>query len=199
MEQRRIAIIDDDPVTIETIKICLSNDLASEAAIHTYVSGREFLKNMTLHDYHLVVSDLEMPDVSGMEIIKEVKSYKRSTPVIVLTGNSQLIRSHLEIQSFIFEILIKPVEYKHLLRAVKDGLACSDFYNPPASDSSSGSLDGSSLDDRGSAQRLKQELIDLHLQLKKLIFQTSIDRVQAAHLLDSQYRLLHVLFEKENH
>ncbi|MBN2145180.1 MAG: response regulator [Candidatus Aureabacteria bacterium] len=190
MKQQLIAIVDDDAIALESIKMCLSKDL-HDTEILTYTSGFDFLKDFSNKDIQLIVTDLEMPAMDGVSLIREVKSFRRSIPIVVLTGNHQILNDAWDVQKYIFEILIKPVEYKQLLRIIKDGLACSEFYNPPKESRTS-------LDDQIASSKLLDELLNLNQDLRKEAFKQVLNPSEIIRLLNSQQRLLRVISNKRS-
>jgi DNA-binding NtrC family response regulator len=188
-KQQSIAIIDDDAVALESIKMCLSKDLHN-VNILTYQSGHVFLKDFSNQEIDLIITDLEMPAMDGVSLIREIKSFRRSIPIIVLTGNHQIINEAWDVQKYIFEILLKPVEYKQLLRIIKDGLACSEFYNPPKETRSS-------LDDQIASSKLMDELLNINQELRREAFKQVLNQSEIIRLLNSQQRLLRVLSNKK--
>ena len=191
-DRLNIALIDDDMAGLEAIRYCLENDLNPGTAIHAFTNGNKFLEMLHEKPFHLIVSDLEMPDISGIEIIQHVKTYTQGIPIIVLTGNTNLLRHNLEIRKYIFEVLIKPVEYKQLLRTIKDGLACSDFLFLAKDDATS-------IDDTRADKRLTEELLAITKELREnLAPGANYDVGTVIQLLDSQEKLLKILKEKTN-
>lgn len=187
-----IALIDDDLAGLESIKYCLDNDLKPDAEIYSFSNGRQFLQKMHETFFHLVICDLELPDIAGIEIIQHIKTYSQGVPVIVLTGNANILRHNLEIRKYIFEILIKPVEYKQLLRTIKDGLACTDFLFPAKDDKNS-------IDDMKADKRITDELLSITKELRvNLSSGVSYDKSSIIQLLDSQEKLLKILKERTN-
>lgn len=182
-----IAIIDDDSITLEAMSICLMNQLGQDVSLFTFNNPLDFVSKMsTIPHLALAVVDLEMPEKSGVEVIQEIKSYQGSIPIIVLTGNTQVLKSYPEVQPYIFELLVKPVEYKQLVRAIKDGLAVSEFFSPST-------LPQEGMDDEFASRRIYQELLDIHYDIKQLLIHPSPDLVELSKKLDDQYRLIHLL------
>ena len=81
---RRILIVDDSPTIRRMVKASLSGVASgfAEAA-----SGLEAIEQLTLQPVALMVLDLNMPDLHGLEVLKFVRSHPRmqAVPVIVLT------------------------------------------------------------------------------------------------------------------
>jgi two-component system chemotaxis response regulator CheY len=79
-----ILIVDDSPTIRRMVKASLS---AVAAGFREAASGLEAIEQLTLHPASLMVLDLNMPDLHGLEVLKFVRSHPRlqRLPVIVLT------------------------------------------------------------------------------------------------------------------
>lgn len=82
----------DDPIVFivdDEEDICdLLEDLLTDLKfkIFTYTDGRKALEEMNIHKPELILSDLNMPEISGLELIKEVKNREIDIPVIFISG-----------------------------------------------------------------------------------------------------------------
>lgn len=189
MKKYNIALIDDDRVGLDSVKLCLENDLKDSANIFVFTLGRKFIQEMAEKDFHLIVTDLEMPDINGVDIVNYVKKYHQNIPVIVLTGNQDILRSNFEIRKQIFEVFIKPVEYKQLLRTIKDGLACTRFMMPA-------SEERAALNDSSADTRLIDEISNINHEIHRMIVSVNYEKNQIVELLDNQEKLIKVLKDK---
>ena len=79
----RILIIDDDPAMVSVI-----SDICQERGHQTvaYASGQKALENLATHAPQLVISDLRMDKVGGLDILRETKEILPQTPVILITA-----------------------------------------------------------------------------------------------------------------
>lgn len=191
MTKYNIALIDDDRVGLDSIRLCLENDLKDNASFFTFTEGRKFLQELAEKDFHLIITDLEMPDINGTDIVDYVKKYRQSIPIIVLTGNPEILRSNFEIRKHIFEVFIKPVEYKQLLRTIKDGLACTRFVMPP-------SEERAALNDYSADSRLIDEICNINHDIRRMILSINYEKHEIIQLLDNQENLIKVLKDKSS-
>lgn len=92
MEKRKILVIDDDPLVLESIRILLR-----EAGYEVDVtpSGRQGLEWAVGNSYDAVLTDVRIPDIGGMLVLRDIKRAKPSLPVIVMTGYAS-VRSAVE-------------------------------------------------------------------------------------------------------
>ena len=82
---------------------CLKHHVESAA------SGPEAVKKVMKEHYDLVITDLEMPDMSGLELAKIVKGWQPRCPVVLLTGNRTGFNQKSDESSSIDAVIHKPV------------------------------------------------------------------------------------------
>jgi len=84
----RILIVDDDPFVADMLSLILDGD---GYPVETAGNGREALKiHAARPDIGLIISDMNMPEMNGLELIRELRDKGEDTPIIILTGNSEI-------------------------------------------------------------------------------------------------------------
>jgi len=83
MEKGRILVLDDDPVVTLSCKRILG---AEGYSISTVEKGEDALNKLAKDDFDLLISDVRLPDISGMEVLKEARVIKPKTDVVIITG-----------------------------------------------------------------------------------------------------------------
>jgi PAS domain S-box-containing protein len=113
--QTDVLIIDDDADLLETMKMMLEN----EYQVRTALDGEEGLKEMRRKVPDIIIMDLSMPNVDGVQLLRAVRENWEAVPVIVHTAysNGQLMKQAMEYSPF--TLLSKPSEMSSLLRAVR--------------------------------------------------------------------------------
>ena len=81
---RRVLVVDDDAMIREVITAYLSED---GYAVEVAVNGRDGLEKFCAGDFHMVLTDRQMPEMEGDELAREVKKRKPAVPVILLSGH----------------------------------------------------------------------------------------------------------------
>ena len=79
-----ILIVDDEPEAREMIKRCLTRFM--ECQIYEAQTGEEALDKLKKINFDLVILDIKMPGLSGLDVMKEIKKYKNLPDTIVLTA-----------------------------------------------------------------------------------------------------------------
>jgi two-component system cell cycle response regulator CtrA len=83
----RVLLIEDEPTTAKAIEMML---LAEGFNVYTAVSGDEGLDLGMLYDYDVILLDLNLPDMHGYDVLKKLRVAKVPTPVLVLSGISEM-------------------------------------------------------------------------------------------------------------
>src|SRR5882762_2756034 len=81
----RVLLIEDDKVMAQSIELMLR---AEALTVDIAELGKEGMDLGHLHAYDLIVLDLELPDISGFEVLQSLRLEKVGTPVLVLSGNA---------------------------------------------------------------------------------------------------------------
>ncbi len=83
---KNILIIDDSESTRRFVRTILE-DLSEEIVVHEATTGLEALKVLPKEDFALIVTDINMPDVNGLELINFVKKTDafKSIPIIIIS------------------------------------------------------------------------------------------------------------------
>jgi len=80
----RVLLIEDDNATARSIELMLKGDGLN---VYTTDQGEEGIDLGKLYDYDIIVLDLQLPDMSGFEVLKALRVAKVRTPVLILSGN----------------------------------------------------------------------------------------------------------------
>ncbi|MEJ2635070.1 MAG: response regulator [Calditrichia bacterium] len=119
--QKRVLIVDDEEDLTWTLSKKLSRD-SDKFQVITVNSGREAIDVLNQVPIDLVISDVRMPEVSGLELLVEIKEKYPQTKVIIMTayGSSDVQRSASERGSFRY--IEKPFEINELRELILEGL-----------------------------------------------------------------------------
>ncbi|MDE7302863.1 MAG: LytTR family DNA-binding domain-containing protein [Oscillospiraceae bacterium] len=110
-----IAICDDDNSQINALKKMLT-EWNSNTIISEYNSAEQFLFNYPDVSCDLLLLDIEMGDMNGMELAKELRAKGDMLPIIFITGFSQYIGDGYDVEALHY--LMKPVDKKKLFQVL---------------------------------------------------------------------------------
>ncbi|MCF7824641.1 MAG: sigma-54 dependent transcriptional regulator [Candidatus Marinimicrobia bacterium] len=111
-----ILIVDDEKTIREGLRALLG---AEGYDVETATNGEEGLALFKEHEYALVLSDIMMPKMTGLDMLKEIKQYNPDTSVVLFTGFSTIDNVVEAIKSGAAEYLQKPINNDELLAMVK--------------------------------------------------------------------------------
>ena len=114
-----IVIIDDEKRMCESLSALLSGD---GYQVRTFQSSVEASKAIRDSRVDLVITDIKMPDMDGLEILRTVKEIDSGIPVILMTGYGSLDTAIEAIAKGAYDYLLKPVEFTYLELAVNRAL-----------------------------------------------------------------------------
>src|SRR3989338_2662899 len=100
-----VLVVDDDPVVVKSCERILKTE---GYKIDSAVNGQHAINILQNQDYDLVITDLKMPEVNGIDLIKWMKDSKHQTGIIIITGfpSQETIKDALDLG--IIDYLPKP-------------------------------------------------------------------------------------------
>jgi DNA-binding NtrC family response regulator len=119
MEQFRIAVIDDEPIVGREVKRGLSK---GPYEIETFLDGESALQRLKRVGFDLLLCDLRLPGISGLDLLKMVRKHSPWTEVILITAHSSVDTAIEAIQSGAFHYVIKPFKLAELKLLVRRAL-----------------------------------------------------------------------------
>ena len=120
MERSKILVVDDEAVIREGVKRILER---SDMEVATSSGGRAALAMMQETDFDLVVTDLKMPGMNGIEVLKAIKVLQPEVPVIIITGYSTVDTAVEAMKNGAFDYIAKPFTPDQLTEKVTKALA----------------------------------------------------------------------------
>ncbi|HAA10670.1 MAG TPA: DNA-binding response regulator, partial [Cytophagales bacterium] len=116
MEQRKVIIIEDDVEICELLKIHLA-DL--DCALETYGDGLEGLEAIKKNEADLVILDIKLPSMDGIELCQKVRALDITVPIIMLTARSEEIDRVLGLEVGADDYMTKPFSVREFIARVK--------------------------------------------------------------------------------
>jgi DNA-binding NtrC family response regulator len=108
----RVLVVDDEEEFVETIvKRLRDRSLTAEGV----TSGRQALDLLETKDFDVVILDVKMPGMDGIETLREMKKRKPLTEVIMLTGHGSVDSGIQGLQLGAYNYVMKPVPLDELL------------------------------------------------------------------------------------
>ncbi|CAN7578508.1 response regulator FixJ [Phenylobacterium sp. LjRoot219] len=110
-----VHVIDDDEVIREMLLALLG---AAGHRVHAYESAQAFLERLPALSSGCVITDVQMPDITGIELLRRMQARLAEFPIIVLTGNADVPLAVEALKSGAADFIEKPFESVTVLKAV---------------------------------------------------------------------------------
>ena len=79
----RVLLVEDDPSTAKSIELMLSH---ANLNVYTTDLGEEGIDLAKLYDYDLILLDINLPDMNGHEVLRQLRLSRIETPILILSG-----------------------------------------------------------------------------------------------------------------
>lgn len=117
MKDFKVLIVDDEPDFIETtMKRMCRNGVRCESA----ESGEEAIEKIRKGDIDVVLLDVKMPGMDGVETLRAIKRMKPLIEVVMLTGHASVESGIEGMKLGAFDYLMKPIEFDRLVEKLSD-------------------------------------------------------------------------------
>jgi two-component system, cell cycle response regulator CtrA len=83
----RVLLIEDDSATAQSIELMLKSEGFN---IYTTDLGEEGVDLGKIYDYDLILLDLNLPDMSGLDVLRQLRVAKINTPIMILSGSTEI-------------------------------------------------------------------------------------------------------------
>ncbi|MBV7557610.1 two-component system response regulator GlrR [Enterobacter sp. ENT02] len=114
-----LLLVDDDPGLLKLLGMRLVSEGYS---VVTVESGQEGLKVLSREKIDLVISDLRMDEMDGLQLFAEIQKQQPGMPVIILTAHGSIPDAVAATQQGVFSFLTKPVDKDALYKAIDSAL-----------------------------------------------------------------------------
>lgn len=117
---RRILIVEDNEVSGKQLQKLLQQDPKLE--VETTPNATQALELLTEREYSILIADLRMPRLSGMDLIKEVQHKRMPVTMIIITGHGSIDEAVQAIRLGAYDFLTKPVDIENLRLIIQRAL-----------------------------------------------------------------------------
>ncbi|HEB68570.1 MAG TPA: response regulator [Desulfobulbus sp.] len=114
-EKTSILILDDEPIVSKRLRPSLEK---KGYEVETFTRSADALKRVKERQFDIVVTDLKMEGVDGMQFLTEVKSLYPETEVIVITGFATMATARESFTKGVFDFLAKPFKLGEIAEVI---------------------------------------------------------------------------------
>ncbi len=119
MNQYRIMVIDDEKIVCDMAKMTLQQE---GYIVETFLSGEPALERLKEEKFDVVITDLKMKGIDGMEILRNVNKLYPDTTVIMITAFAHLDAAIEALRAEVHDFFPKPIKIKELKASIKRAL-----------------------------------------------------------------------------
>ena len=119
MEQLRILLVDDEEDFASTLaeRLALRGFQAEVAT-----SGMDALRYVEEEDFSVLILDIKMPGMDGLEVMAQIKRKRPDLPVILLTGHGAVANAKTGMKDGAFDYLMKPIDIDELIETIRNAV-----------------------------------------------------------------------------
>lgn len=122
MYKKTILLVDDEPNTRRGITKTLESWSEGRFSILSAENGREALDYAKQYRIHLLVTDISMPEMDGLELLRSLKAEQQSLVAVVLSAYSEFDYAQEALRLGVVNYLLKPASKRMLIEAVEEAL-----------------------------------------------------------------------------
>ena len=124
-----LLIADDHPMIRNGVRLMLDNQTTYKFNISEASNGEETLASMKHKDFDVVILDISMKKMGGIEVLENLKQLKNSTPVIIQTMHDDLLLIKQTIDLGAKGYILKISDHDELLHAIENVLENKPYYS----------------------------------------------------------------------
>jgi two-component system response regulator FixJ len=114
-----IALIDDDPAVLDSLRLYLERN---GVRVSCFSAAESFLPNTKVKSFDCVVTDVLMPGLSGIDLVRHMASLGNSIPIILITAYGQIEIAVGAIKLGAFDFIEKPFDERRLLGSIREAV-----------------------------------------------------------------------------
>ncbi|GFO67813.1 two-component system response regulator [Geomonas limicola] len=114
-----VIVVDDDPYVLESVAMLLT---VSGFEVRPFSNGFDALAELRNSPPDVVLTDVNMPRITGIELLEKIHECDRDIPVILMTAYAELEMAVSAIKKGAFDFIIKPFKPPYLIHAVEKGI-----------------------------------------------------------------------------
>jgi putative two-component system response regulator len=115
----KIFVVDDDRFVLESVTTLLTEFGFS---VRAFSNGQEAVRQFVMEPVDLVLTDINMPIMDGLELLEKIRFLDKETPVVLMTAYADLDVAVKAIQKGAFDFIIKPYRPPSLVHTVEKGV-----------------------------------------------------------------------------
>lgn len=117
---KKVMLVDDEIFITEGLMAIIDWEKLDLKVVHRAENGQEALKKFTEDPVDIIVTDINMPLMTGLELIKEIKEMGKNVKFIILSGYDEFLYAKKAIEYGVENYILKPIDEEELESALKN-------------------------------------------------------------------------------
>ena len=127
MENRKALVIDDEQVVLDSVRKILD---AENYEVDVTLKGKKGINLAINNSYDIVLTDIRMPDIGGLIVLRDIKRSKPSLPVVIITGYGSVSSAVQAMKLGAADYIQKPFDPDQLIQSVSKAIDLSISQKP---------------------------------------------------------------------
>ncbi len=127
MKQIKALVIDDEQIVLDSVKKILADE---HFEVDVTLSGNKGIRMALKNPYDIVLTDIRMPEVGGLIVLRDIKRQKPGLPVIIITGYASVQSAVQAMKLGASDYIEKPFAPEDLVRSIKDAIDHAKHHEP---------------------------------------------------------------------
>ncbi|MBI4697741.1 MAG: response regulator [Nitrospirae bacterium] len=111
-----ILVVDDDPFVLESVSALLE---AHGYSVTSCSNANDAINRYQKGNIDVILTDVKMPRISGLELLKKIREINTEVPVILMTAYAEIDMAIASIKNSAFDFIIKPYNAEHLMSTIE--------------------------------------------------------------------------------
>jgi DNA-binding NtrC family response regulator len=117
---KQVMIVDDEPDMLSMLRLTIEKKCACR--VTSASSGLVALEQLSHCRPDVILSDIRMPDLDGLELLNKIREYDQTISVVIMTGFGTIDMAVQALKNGAYDFLQKPFDKDHLVRVIRNGL-----------------------------------------------------------------------------
>ena len=113
-------IVDDEPDMLSMLRLIIEKKC--DCDVISAPSGLVALEQLHRYRPEVILSDIKMPDLDGLELLKKIQAHDRTISVVIMTGYGTIDMAVQALKDGAYDFLQKPFDKDHIVRVIRNGL-----------------------------------------------------------------------------
>ncbi len=118
--RKLVMIVDDEPDMLSMLRLVIEKKCGCD--VISAPSGMVALEQLHRYRPEVILSDIKMPDLDGLELLKKIQLHDRTISVVIMTGYGTIDMAVQSLKDGAYDFLQKPFDKDHIVRVIRNGL-----------------------------------------------------------------------------